>query len=269
MYILTALSHAGPYLPIWQVSPVIPGKNSLGYNVLSNKFFAKPYLALMNSQKANINKASNLNQENLESVGAYFRSLYSYSQYRYNVDAWLGDPTSTFSYPVFDSFNHETRKVVGIVASSAFWRNSIEGVLPENAKSVFCVFESTDGVSFTYVVNGANRAVYLGAGDLHDRRFTHMGLHESVRDYMESRTSPQTMSYTSVTIDFDYLDFKLSVYPSSEFESYYKTSAPMLSFVVILSIFAFTSLVFAFYDWFVRRRQRIVMERAIASGASK
>lgn len=221
---------------------------------------------MLNSGKATIEEASNLEGENTHA--AYFRALYSYSQYRYDTDEWLGDPTSTFAYPVFDSFIHETRKVVGVLTSSSFWRVSLDAILAANSKGVYCVFKSTNDVAFTYLVDGSG-ATYLSSGDLHDTRYTDMGLHGVLSEYMESRTSPTTTSYTSVSIDFDYLDFTLSVYPTEEFESNYKTNAPLISFLVILGIFAFTSIIFILYDCFVRRRQMQIMERAIASGASK
>lgn len=85
----------------------------------------------------------------------------------------------------------------------------------------------------------------------------------------ESKTSLETMSTTSVPLYLDYLDYTLFVYPSNVTKAVYTNNSPAIAFVVVACAFLFTSMVFVSYDCFVARRQRIVMNRAIASSASK
>ena len=85
----------------------------------------------------------------------------------------------------------------------------------------------------------------------------------------ESKTSPERVSSTSVPLHLDYLDYTLFVYPSKVTKAVYTSSSPVIAFVVVACAFLFTSMVFVSYDCFVARRQRIVMNRAIASSASK
>jgi hypothetical protein len=85
----------------------------------------------------------------------------------------------------------------------------------------------------------------------------------------ESKTSLETMSSTSVPLHPDYLDYTLFVYPSNDTEAVYTSNSPVIAFIVVACAFLFTSMVFISYDCFVARRQRIVMNRAVASSASK
>ena len=259
---------SGPYLPVWQISPVVPIKSLLNFNILTHPAAGESYRNVIDSGKAILNEAQNLNQENLGDTGVYFRLLLSLSQYRYDIDEFLGDPTSSLAYPVFDTFIHETRKVVGVLGTNVYWKLNFERILPQTAKGVMCVIENTQGQKFTYRVDGSD-AVYAGNGDLHDRKYDAMGEHGKISTYMASRTSPVISSYTSVPLDLDYLDYTLHVYPSSDTESQYKNNYPVIAFIVVACVFLFTSLVFIFYDCYVGRRQRIVMNRAIASSASK
>ena len=91
----------------------------------------------------------------------------------------------------------------------------------------------------------------------------------SFSSYLESRASPETSSYTSVPLDVNYLDYTLFVYPSLDTRAAYTNNNPMIAFAVVACTFLFSGLVFVCYDCIVARRQRIVMNRAIASGASK
>jgi len=257
---------SGPYLPVWQISPVVPIKSLLNFNVLTHPAAGEAYRMVIDSGKAILNEASNLNQENLGDTGVYFRMLLSLSQYRNDIEEFLGDPTSSLAYPVFDSFIHETRKVVGVLGTNVYWKLNFENKLPQSAKGVMCVIENTQGQKFTYRVDGSD-AVYQGNGDLHDRKYDAMGEHGEISTYMASRTF--LPSYTSVPLDLDYLDYTLHVYPSSDTESQFKNDTPMIACIVVVCVFLFTSLVFIFYDCYVGRRQRIVMNRAIASSASK
>ena len=50
-------------------------------------------------------------------------------------------------------------------------------------------------------------------------------------------------------------------------EANHKTSNPVVLATGAACIFVFTSIVFIFYDTLVARRQRIVMNRALQSGA--
>ena len=68
-------------------------------------------------------------------------------------------------------------------------------------------------------------------------------------------------------MDRDHCPISLHLYPSDRMKSDYSTSNPIIFTVSAIAMFAFTSLVFVFYDYKVERRQEIVMTSAARSTA--
>ena len=257
---------SGPYLPVWQLSPTVPMKSTLNFNVLSHPAGAGAYYDVLQNHKAVMDVASNLDGEHLGQTGAYFKLVLSLSQYRYDIDKLLVDPTSSLGYPIFDSFDHENRKIVGAFGTNLYWKLYFENILPPNAKGIHCILENTRGQTFTYRIDGAE-ATYLGSGDLHDPKYDHLELRGDVAEYIATRASPETRSFTSVDLNSEYCDYTLRVFPSQDTEDEFVNSEPMILTIVVICVFLFTSFVFVTYDCLVARRQRIVMNRAVASSA--
>ena len=61
--------------------------------------------------------------------------------------------------------------------------------------------------------------------------------------------------------------YRFRVYPTKAMEDEYKTNQPMIFAIVAASIFIFTSLIFAVYDFLVRRRQTKIMDNANRTNA--
>lgn len=256
---------SGPYLPVWQMSPVTPSKNILNFNTLSHPAASGAYTETIKSGQAVIEAAANLAGEHLGGTGAYFKLLLSMSQYRYDAGEFLGDPSSAFGYPVFDSFDLDRRKVVGLIATNFYWRLYFKNILPPNTRGIMCVLENTLGQTFTYRID--DTVAYLGIGDLHDSKYDHLEVSSEVASYIAERLSPETKSYTSVDLNSDYCSYTLRVYPSQDTEDKYVNRNPIIFTVVIVLVFLFTSLVFVLFTIAVARRQRVVMNRAVASSA--
>jgi hypothetical protein len=65
----------------------------------------------------------------------------------------------------------------------------------------------------------------------------------------------------------EYCGYKIHVYPSADTEAQFVNGQALLFTLIVVGVFIFTSLVFVIYDCIVARRQRIVMDRAVASSA--
>ena len=258
----------GPYLPIWQQSPVVTTwKASYNFNSLTLPANSIAYKGVIESGMAVIDNAANLRNENLGNASIYVQLILASSQYRYDKNkALLGDPTSTLGYPVFDSFNHTTRKVVGVLSTNLYWKIHLQDILPPNAHGIICVIENSNGQNFTYKIDGTE-ATYIGEGDWHNSKYNNKVVVGDIAEYLARKASPVTRSYTSVSLNTEITAYTLKVYPSQELENQYVNNDPIIFMVVIVSVFLFTSFVFLFYDYIVARRQRIVMNRAVASSA--
>jgi class 3 adenylate cyclase len=256
--------NSGPYHPIWHMSPVSPGPDVINIDTSTHPTFGGSTNRTMDLGLATIGNASYLVGKHLRGTGEYFTMLLALSQYRNDFEAYQGDPMSSFSYPVFDTLNVHTRKPVGCLGSVMYWRFLFKNVLPDDSRGIIAVLENTHGDVLTYRIHGPN-VTFVDAGDLHDPKYDDMarkcGMISSYRTPMERR------SLTSVDFDTEYNSYRLRIYPSQETENAFVTDDARMSSIVVLCVFMFTSIVFVLYTVAVARRQRVVMDRAVASSA--
>ena len=62
-------------------------------------------------------------------------------------------------------------------------------------------------------------------------------------------------------------EYDVRIYPTTDFESSYKSSKPVTYMVLVIMVFAFTASIFIFYDYLVTMRQRKVMATAKRTNA--
>lgn len=265
--VITAPNGTGPYLPIWQVSPAVPWPTSYFFNLFSHPATGAAYKVAIASGSVVMAAADNFQDANYGSTTDYFKLVYTHSQYRHQIgENYKGGPSTAFAYPIFDSFDPQTRKVVAIASSAIYWRLNFANVLPPDASGIICVLENSFNQTMTFRVDGGE-AIYLGPGDLHDAAYDDLGVSSAVHDYVKSIASPETRAFTSVGLNIDFSKYYLTVYPSKDTEILYINNEPSFITGVVVGVFLFTSCLFLAYDYLVARRQRFVMSRALASSA--
>jgi hypothetical protein len=182
------------------------------------------------------------------------------------------EPMSLITYPVIDSLESvrinvdEEQSIVAVLTFAIFWRELLRDILPLGSDGVRVVFENPCGPAFTYQLDGP-ATTYLGVGDLHDPKYDYLTLLTTLPDLMDTSKSERDSSYTGIPLSSDYCITTLKVFPSQAMEDEHVTSDPLVFTLIIAFIFLFTSAVFITYDCLVSRRQRIVMNRALKSGA--
>jgi Adenylate and Guanylate cyclase catalytic domain len=157
-----------------------------------------------------------------------------------------------------------TREVVGIVVITIYWRNFFRNILPEGANGIIVVVQNPCHNSFTYQINGPH-VEYLGVGDSH--REIYSDLHQSNNVVDLNAFALRRSVYTGAPIETDFCPYTALIYASNQMKSEYITQHGVVYMVIVLLIFAFTSVVFFSYDWFVERRQMRVMSTALRSTA--
>jgi hypothetical protein len=234
---------SGPFLPCWQLSPIIPLPALLNFNFLAYSDNAPLLNEVLETGKAALGYLQTTHEGT--DTEDLIRTFLSLGQYRDSEVAYDADPMTQVAYPVFDSFGPD-RQVTGIIATTIFWRLLFEDVLPSNVRGAICVLSNTLGEDVTYRIDGRT-ATLLGKGDLHDPKYDNMGVTRDISEYIAERASPESTSYTSVELDTGYTSYILSVYPSGAMEGQFVTSDPIINAVVISLVFVFTSLVFLVY----------------------
>ena len=254
-------------IPLWGCSPSAPIIPMLNYNIRQNPIAQGAIAALMATEKAVIDFASDMGLDFDPSgfLRVFFNIMLGLGQYRYDAQEFIEDQTSTVVYPVFDAFTPD-RRLAAILSTNIYWRMFFENALPEDATGVIVVLENTFGQQFTYRVDG-QVAKYIGKGDLHDTAYDHLEETAHMAQYIKNREGPTTRSYTTVELDDSYCDYKLRVYPSADMEAEFQTNKPFWYTLIVASVFVVTSAVFVLYDYLVERRQTLVMDNALKSGA--
>ena len=162
---------------------------------------------------------------------------------------------------------HGERKVVALLLGGVYWKTYFRQILPSNTFGVHVILQNTCGQSYTYQVDGGE-ATFIGHGDLHDTKY----------DYLRQMSHDFQNIYGSEYVDIDEettayrveegdCRYTLVTYPTQLFEDSHTTDKPFLYAFSLLCVFCFTSAFLVLYDYFVERRQKLVLKSAQQSGA--
>jgi signal transduction histidine kinase/CheY-like chemotaxis protein len=192
-----------------------------------------------------------------------FRNILAASQYRHNIDEYLGDPATMFAYPVFDSFDDD-RKLGGVLMTEFYWKLFFANILPPSASGIICILENSFNQTLAYRIDGPD-VTYLGEEDSHDNQYDYLERHADINAYVESQAGPETRSYTTVPLNMEFGKYTLRIYPSRDTEKLSHSNKPWVYSIVVASTFLFTSIVFIVFAAVVERRQHIVMQGVVQS----
>jgi len=257
---------SGPYLPTWQMTPTFPSEALLNFDVLRDENYAEDLRVTLQREMAVLGRSHELLDIHKRKDAIEFNSYLYLGQYRHHVDTYMGGPVSTLFYPVFDTFQRKTRKVVGVLITSIYWRSFFANKLAEDVKGILCVLENTLNQSFSYRVDG-KKVTYLGPSDMHDSEFDDLGQSVDIMDHLLQHVGPPSWSYTQIELQHDYCGYTLHVYPSNDYQKMYVNQLPLIFSGFVAAVFAFMMLVFVIFDCLVERRQAVVMDSAVAKGA--
>jgi len=144
-------------------------------------------------------------------------------------------PSALLFEPIFPARDNTT--LVGFLASSIAWRESLQDVFNDDVSGVDCVL-TTPGNIFTYGVQ--NGVPYdRGYGDLHDRSYNNL------RNNITLTPDGLFSSFST--------PYQLELYPNSDFFETYETDNPRNATIGAVCIIVFVSLLFFVYDFCVRK----------------
>jgi signal transduction histidine kinase/CheY-like chemotaxis protein len=229
-------------------------------NVARTKIVEGVLHALLQSNQAVMGRATVPNTPNDMDM---FISNLAISQYRHNIDEYLGDPLTMFAYPVFDSFEDD-RQLAGVLVTDIYWKLFFANILPPSASGIICILENSFNQTLTYRIDGPD-VTYIGEEDSHDTRYDYLEKLADINAHVESQARPETRSYTTVPLNKEFGKYTLRIYPSRDTEEGFSSNKPWVYTIVVASTFLFTSIVFIVFATVVERRQKIVMEGVVRS----
>ena len=249
----------GPYFPGWQSSPIMPF-DLVNFNMVYLPDLTPNFVLSSSSGKISLTgfAVAPPGDVTTKDIGTLiYAFLLSFSAGK--SVTYQGDPMTTVSVPVFDSFEDDKR-VVAVLNGVINWAVFFENILPPNARAMDIVLKNSCNGSYTYRVQG-DKTSYIGNGDLHESQGT--------TNYRTATVNATAGVRSNSGINYELFEnpcsFSLHVYPTSDMYNFYYTNLPVVITVVIVLIFIFTAVLFLIYDRLVERRQRIVMNTAIKS----
>jgi hypothetical protein len=243
---------SGPFFPLWQTTPTVPMPGLLTLNCLVYPILTEGIAKVLEKEQAYMHTGI-VNDE-------FFNLYLPRGQYRHRNEKILLDAATPLAYPVFDTFDLTTRKLVGVLSANIYWRLYFSNILPENSAGVMVVLTNTDDQVFTYRIDG-KYVTYLAPEDLHDSKYNSLEVKADVAEFLKMHAGPETRSYTAVDVNEDGVRYFLHVYPSDELRDRFETSKPAVYSTVVAFAFIITCSMFLIYDCVVSRRQQSMMEQ--------
>jgi class 3 adenylate cyclase len=269
----------GPFLPLWQMSPVLPGMTWMfNMDMLSITAYAGGLSAVLEGKGAVLGQVSNLksgDDQSSPALASLHHHLVLSTSTSMSASASTAsitgpnkvphaDPVSPLFYPVLDKYGSADAdadvNVVAVLATLLSWRSYLNDILSPGVKGVVCVVQNKCGQAFTYQIDGHD-ATYLGEGDHHDSKFNDLGKTVDLVAKVKSSEDLQ-FGFGTSKLNGDYCSYSLSVYPSNLMQKEYITGKPAFHVFEVAFLFTCASLLFLAYDWLVERRQKLVLEHA-------
>jgi class 3 adenylate cyclase len=248
----------GPYLPQWQIAPIVPVPALVNFNLLSHTGYQDSLNALLEAQVAVVGRSFDFSDPNDEATAGR-RDVFNFFLENWEEDnVFEDDPIADLHVPLYDDFDENNRQLVGLLTCVVHWRTYFVNILPESTNGITVVLANTCDQEYTYQIHGVN-VEYTGPGDLHDTAFDEYEMGTEEGAYLQGDKEKRNIDGSCL--------YSIRVYPSQEFENGFITNDPAVYTSVLVFIFLFTSAVFLFYDCLVERRQRVVMDTAVASSA--
>jgi hypothetical protein len=251
----------GPYLPLWQMSPVLEGGDGMNENWIRTHGGAGATLSFVTGSVLigdfMTAPSGDMNSENHET--SFFALLLSTAEQK--AVTYKGDPMSQVFFPIFDSFD-EGRSSVAIMVAWINWMSYFKNLLPKNMRGIVLVLRDSCGGEYTFVING-EEVESSGVGDMHDLLY----------DDMKKSTSFASVKNIAdgtkhgLPLNQEHCSILLDVYPSEAFYNVYISNKPIIITFAVAVIFMFTACMFLYYDRLVERRQALILMRAEQTSA--
>mmetsp|Transcript_2532 Transcript_2532/g.6835 ORF Transcript_2532/g.6835 Transcript_2532/m.6835 type:complete len:598 (-) Transcript_2532:14-1807(-) len=237
-----------PWNPVWLMAQDGESKSTFLYNQMSEPERRRVLNGLIKHKVPSFS-------EIFSREGAYYENYAKGSQ---------GELVTSLAFPVFELDSDED--LAGSITLELYWRNFIPSNFPVDGDLVDVVISNTCGQEYTFRIDEANNELDLvGKGNLHDTKFSSYVKSTELEKYDDAVRLASGVSPPDEDLD-QFCRYQFFVYPTQDLQDEYVTDEPLIFTIIVCTIFVFTTAVFFLYDFFVRRRQRLVMDRATRTG---
>jgi hypothetical protein len=140
----------GPFVPVWQFSPIIPVSDIINFDMLSHPSHANEGMACMKYQKRIIGRSFDCSNDTSPEVAGRKSFLNMFlKRWKDGGNDYETGPVCDLYTPIFDQWG-ENRTMVGMTMATVYWQVYFTGVLADNAH-IIAVLENTCGQKYSYV----------------------------------------------------------------------------------------------------------------------
>lgn len=174
----------------------------------------------------------------------------------FNIEGNTEVLQTVIAFPVFQDFTGGA-PIAGFFTAIIPWIEFFDNNLSSDIDEIMVVMENTCDEVFTVSVSGKGVEI-AGEEDLHDPKYDHMGMEAR---FAQNYNREDLLEYGDICI------YTMMVYPTSSYEDSYMTKRPLMVSILIVMVFAFTSLAFMLFDCLVTRRQARLLNTALRQNA--
>ena len=192
---------------------------------------------------------------------------------RATAEGVVPSPESYVWQPVFSANDDDEADIVGFICVFFPWDMYFMNILSDENRKVVARVESSCGGRGDFMLEGSKVTT------LPPHVIPENATAEEAAMILEER-SPLINDDIQLTSDFaEFLrcqgddcsdfscDFTLNVFPAHDNDDQFHSPVPIYATIVVLVLFAFTSLVFVLYDYVLQRRNKLVIESAQKTNA--
>ena len=162
-------------------------------------------------------------------------------------------PHTLFFYPVFRELGNRESAIVGLLAGQIAFDVYMADLLPDGVEGIVAVFNNSCGEAHMYQVT-SNKAIYIGYGDSHDRKFDSKAVDIEFSDYFDHALATSTDGHCY---------YKIILYPTDALAAQYESYVPTVFTSIVAGTFAMMIVTFFIYDRIVDRRNDKVVDAAL------
>ena len=249
----------GPYLPLWQTSPLLQ-RRFVNENILtrptdSQALYAQATMDLQQAVLGGFTVAPYGDASHPHPTTAELATLQSIAEGK--AVHYLGEPVTYFYLPIFDDEHipgdghtdddddDDEKPPVAVLLSILHWRSYFRQALPDSIPSITVVLESTcaGDQTYTYEIQGPE-AYIVGLGDFHDDKFDEW---RKTAALGSQHLKDGTVRGLNISQEVG-CQYSIAIYPTQIFMDTFLTDTPLAITFAIAIVFLFTICMFLLYD---------------------
>lgn len=248
--------------PLWQMYPpfeIFGLKTNLwvGFNLLSSVDYTGAIADATTNRKSVL---ADLSHDNIFG--------------RATTEGIVASPESFVLQPVFSANDDEDADIVGFLLVFLPWDIFFTNILSDEERKVVVLVESSCGGSGDFEVIGSEVTTLppfvvpanVTEGEGEELREAYHSIHINDEIHAQSEFAEFLRCQGDGCSELG-CDFVLHIFPAPDNDDAFYSTLPLYMTLAVLVLFAFTSLVFLLYDFYVQRRNNKVIETAFRTNA--